>query len=297
MATLASPSPQQRSKPVHHAGPSTGSRVSNVLRYTLLIVLAIIFLIPFYLILRNGLATDAEITSPNWTFFPSALHFENIGELFSDPDVPFLDGLTNSAIISVLQTAGQILICGLAGYGLARIPYRWSNLVFYAVLVTLMIPFAIIFVQVYLVVSYLNWISTLQGLVVPGLFSGFTTFLFRQFFLSFPHELEEAGRVDGLGYWGIFWRIVVPNSYGIITALSVITFITSWNTFLWPLVIGQDQNAWTVQVVLSNFLNAQVLNLHELFMGAAVAILPLVIIFVFLQRYIAEGYKQSGLKG
>lgn len=297
MAILASRSPQQRSKPVRRAGPSTGSLVSNILHYALLVVLAIIFLIPFYLIVRNGLATDAEITSPNWTFFPSALHFENIGELFSDPDVPFLDGLTNSAIISVLQTAGQILICGLAGYGLARIPYRWSNLVFYAVLVTLMIPFAIIFVQVYLVVSYLNWISTLQGLVVPGLFSGFTTFLFRQFFLSFPHELEEAGRVDGLGYWGIFWRVVVPNSYGIITALSVITFITSWNTFLWPLVIGQDQNAWTVQVVLSNFLNAQVLNLHELFMGAAVAILPLVIIFVFLQRYIAEGYKQSGLKG
>jgi multiple sugar transport system permease protein len=278
-------------------GPSAGSTVSNILRYALLIILAVMFLIPFYLIVRNGLATDAEITSPNWTFFPSALHFENLGELFSDPDVPFLDGLTNSAIISVLQTAGQILICGLAGYGLARIPYRWSNLVFYAVLVTIMIPFAIIFVQVYLVVSYLNWISTLQGLVVPGLFSGFTTFLFRQFFLSFPHELEEAGRVDGLGYWGIFWRIVVPNSAGIITALSVITFITSWNTFLWPLVIGQDQSAWTVQVVLSNFLNAQVLNLHELFMGAAVAILPLVLIFVFLQRYIAEGYKQSGLKG
>ena len=296
MAILASQSPRQRSTPAHH-GPSAGSIVSTVLNYALLIILAIIFLIPFYLIVRNGLATDLEITSPNWTFFPSALHFENIGELFSDPDVPFLDGLTNSAIISVLQTAGQILICGLAGYGLARIPYRWSNLVFYAVLVTIMIPFAIIFVQVYLVVSYLNWISTLQGLVVPGLFSGFTTFLFRQFFLSFPHELEEAGRVDGLGYWGIFWRIVVPNSYGIITALSVITFITSWNTFLWPLVIGQDQSAWTVQVVLSNFLNAQVLNLHELFMGAAVAILPLVVIFVFLQRYIAEGYKQSGLKG
>ncbi len=295
MATLASRSPRGTS--ARRVAPSLGSTVSNVLRYALLILLALLFLLPFYLIVRNGLATDAEITSPNWTFFPSALHFENLGELFSDPDVPFLDGLSNSAIISVLQTAGQILICGLAGYGLARIPYRWSNLVFYAVLVTIMIPFAIIFVQVYLVVSYLNWISTLQGLVVPGLFSGFTTFLFRQFFLSFPHELEEAGRVDGLGYWGIFWRIVVPNSYGIIAALSVITFITSWNTFLWPLVIGQDQSAWTVQVVLSNFLNAQVLNLHELFMGAAVAILPLVLIFIFLQRYIAEGYKQSGLKG
>lgn len=276
---------------------SPGKIIWTIIRYAALVILAITFLLPFYLIVRNGLATDLEITSPHWTFFPAALHFENIQELFSDPEVPFVSGLENSALIAILQTAGQILISALAGYGLARIPYRWSNAILYAVLLTLMIPFAVIFVEVYVVVSYLNWVSTLQGLVVPGVFSGFTAFLFRQFFLSFPHELEEAGRVDGLGYWGVFWRIVVPNSYGIIAALSVITFIASWNAFLWPLVIGQDQSAYTVQVVLSNFLNAQVLNLHELFIGAAIAILPLVIVFFVLQRYIVEGYRQSGLKG
>ena len=276
---------------------SVGATISLVLRYIVLIILALLFLLPFYLLIRNGLASEREITSPNWTLFPSTLHFENIQELFSDPDVPFVDGLVNSATIGVLQTAGQILICALAGYGLARVPYRWSNQVFFGILLTLMIPFGIIFVPVYVIVSWLGWVSTLQGLVVPGIFSGFTAFLFRQFFLSFPHELEEAGRVDGLGYWGIFWRVVIPNSWGIITALSVITFITSWNAFLWPLVVGQDPSAYTVQVVLSNFLNAQVLNLHELFIGAAIAILPLVIIFFFLQRYIVEGYKQSGLKG
>ena len=298
MATLSSsrlvrPERQRRTDP-----PSqTGKIVSLVVRYALLVLLSLVFLLPFYLILRNGLATDLEITSPHWTFFPSKLHFENIQELFSDPDVPFLDGLMNSAIISVLQTSAQILVCALAGYGLARISYRWANQIFYAILITLMIPFAVIFVEVYLMVSYLGWLSTLQGLVVPGVFSGFTAFLFRQFFLSFPHELEEAGRVDGLGYWGVFWRIVIPNSYGIIAALSVIAFIASWNAFLWPLVVGQDQSAWTVQVVLSNFLNAQVLNLHELFIGALIAILPLVIIFFILQRNIVEGYKQSGLKG
>ena len=253
MATIASDTTQAGRAPSRRApGLAAGKAISVALRYAALIILALIFLLPFYLIVRNGLATDVDITSPNWTFFPSTLHFENIGELFSDPDVPFLDGLVNSALISVLQTAGQILICGLAGYGLARIPYRYANQVFYAILVTLMIPFAVIFVEVYVVVSYLNWISTLQGLVVPGIFSGFTAFLFRQFFLSFPHELEEAGRVDGLGYWGVFWRIVVPNSIGIISALSVIAFINSWNAFLWPLVIGQDPSAWTVQVVLSN---------------------------------------------
>jgi multiple sugar transport system permease protein len=287
-----------QSRPAHHTnGQSAGAIIKTVLRYILLLFLTLLFLLPFYLILRNGLAAEREITSPNWTFFPNTLHLENIQELFSDAEVGFLSGLENSAIIAILQTAGQILISALAGYGLARIPYRYANVVFFATLVTLMIPFAVIFVPVYVIVSYLGWVSTLQGLVVPGLFSGFTVFLFRQFFLSFPRELEEAGRVDGLGYWGIFWRIVVPNSWGIISALSVITFIASWNAFLWPFVVGQDATAWTVQVVLSNFLNAQVLNLHELFIGAAIAILPLMIVFFFLQRYIVEGYKQSGLKG
>jgi multiple sugar transport system permease protein len=267
------------------------------MRYAVLIVLALFFLTPFYLIVRNGLASETEITAFHWTFFPSTLHFENLAELFSDPSVPVSDGLVNSAMISVLQTIGQILVSAMAAYGLARIPYRWADTVFYAILVTLMIPSAVIFVPTYVIVSYLGWVSTLQGLVVPGMFSAFTTFLFRQFFLSFPHELEEAGRVDGLGYWGVFWRIVIPNSYSIIAALGVISFITSWNAFLWPLVIGQDSSSWTIQVVLSNFLNAQVLNLHELFIGSAIGILPLVIVFFVLQRYIVEGYKQSGLKG
>lgn len=283
----------------HHARRRSimSKRVNAVLRYGALIILSAIFLFPFYLLLRNGLATDADITSPTWTFFPKALHFENIQELFSDPDIPFMDGIINSAMVAVLQTIGQILISALAGYGLARIPYRWSNVVLFLVLLTLMIPSAVIYVPTYVIVSDLGWVSTLQGLVVPGLFTGFTTFFFRQFFLSFPRELEEAGRIDGLGYMGTFWRIVVPNSGGIIAALSVITFITSWNAFLWPLVIGQDQSAWTIQVVLSNFLNAQVLNLHELFIGATIAILPLIVIFLLLQRFIVEGYKQSGLKG
>ena len=295
MATLVTRSTTSTRRQTRHV--SNRTTISTILRYTLLIILAIIFLIPFYLIVRNALSTELDITAPHWVFFPTTLHFENISELFSDPAVPFLSGLENSALISVLQTVGQVVLCGTAGYGLARIPYRWANTVFFAVLVTLMIPSAVIFAPTYVVVSYLGWVSTLQGLVVPGLFSGFTTFLFRQFFLSFPHELEEAGRVDGLGAWGIFLRIVIPNSYGIIASLSVITFIASWNAFLWPLVIGQDPSAYTVQVVLSQFLNAQVLNLHELFMGSALAILPLLIIFFILQRYIVEGYKQSGLKG
>ena len=285
------------SRPARRRSNVSGAAVGIAIRYIVLILLACLFLLPFWVIVRNGLAAETDITSFHWNFFPSSLHFENLSELFNDPSVPILGGLQTSATVAILQTVGQILLSALAAYGLARVPYRWADLVFYFVLITLLIPSTIIFVPTYVIVSYLGWVSTLQGLVVPGLFSAFTTFLFRQFFISFPRELEEAGHVDGLGHWGVFWRIVVPNSWGIIAALAVITFIASWNSFLWPLVIGQSSDSYTIQVVLSNFLNAQVLNLHELFIGTAVAILPLVIVFFVLQRYIVEGYKQSGVKG
>lgn len=257
----------------------------------------VLFLVPFYLLIRNGLSTDAEITAPGWKFFPTSLHWDNISELFNDPAVPFGRSLLNSVIVAVLHTLGTLLICSLAGYGLARIPYRHANKVFYLVMVTLMIPSAVTFVPSFLLVSSLGWVSDLRGLIVPGLFSGFTTFLFRQYFLGFPKELEEAARVDGLGYWGAYWRIVVPNSLNFTAAIAVITFIGGWNAFLWPLVIGQDQNSWTVQVALSSFLTAQTINIHELFIASAISILPLIMVFVFLQRWLVQGVAQSGIKG
>jgi len=272
--------------------------ISLVVRYAILIFLAILFLIPFYLLLRDGLSTEQEITSPHWTIFPSTLHFENIAELFSDESVPYVNSLMVSALTGVITTAGAILIAMCAGYGIARVPYRWNNIVFGAILATLVLPGAATFIPSFEIVAFLGWVGTYWGLIVPGLFAGFTTFLFRQFFLSFPRELEEAGRVDGLGQWGVFWRLVVPNSLPIIAALSVVGFIAAWNAFLWPLVVtGQQDTAWTVQIAMSTFLTAQTINIHELFLAALISIIPLVILFLFLQRYIVEGYTQAGLKG
>jgi multiple sugar transport system permease protein len=271
------------------------SIIRPMLHYILLIFLALIFLIPFYLIIRNSLATENEIRLG--VLFPSTLHFENIQELFNDDSTSMLSGLLNSTLVAVLGTIGQIFISALAGYALARIPSRWSNSVFFAVLGTMMIPGAITFLPTYIVVSYIGWIGTLQGLIIPGLFSGFQTFMFRQFFLSFPRELEEAGLVDGLGYWGIYWRIVVPNSLPIFAALGITGLIVNWNSFLWPLVNAQTGTSQTVQVVISTFMTSQTIVLHEVFMAAAIAILPLVLLFLFFQRYIVQGYTQSGLKG
>ncbi|GLY93830.1 carbohydrate ABC transporter permease [Actinoplanes sp. NBRC 103695] len=266
-------------------------------RYLALIIAAGLFLVPFYLIIRNALAADSEITAPGWTLFPSTIHWENFGELFTDPSVNLLQALGNSAIVAISQTVGMLLLCSMAGYGLARIPYRYATPIFYAVLVTLMIPPAVTFIPSFIIVSQLRWVDTYQGIIVPVLFSGFTTFLFRQYFLNFPRSLEEAARLDGLGYFGAFWRIVVPNSGAFFSAIAVITFINNWNQFLWPLIIGQDSSKWTVQVALSTFLTAQTINLHELFLAAAVSIAPLVLVFVLLQRYLVQGVAETGIKG
>ncbi len=161
----------------------------------------------------------------------------------------------------------------------------------------MLVPTNALFVPTYAVVARLGWVNTLQGLIVPGLFSAFNTFMFRQFYLNFPPELEDAGRVDGLSYFGLFFRIALPNSWPLIMALGSLVLVNSWNAFLWPLVIGQTREWWTVQINLSVFLTAQVLNLKLLFAGALLGALPMLIAFLFMQRYIAEGVMRTGIKG
>ena len=273
-----------------------GKVVGNTGLYVAVGIAALLFLVPFYLILRNALSTDPEITGENWKLLPS-FQWGNISELFNDTTVDFGRSLWNSTLIAVSMTVGTLLICSLAGYGLARIPYKHANKVFYAVLATLMVPTAVTFVPSFVLVSSLGWVDTYRGLIIPGLFSGFTCFLFRQYFLGFPKELEEAARVDGLGYWGAYWRIVVPNSLNFFAAIATITFISGWNAFLWPLVIGQDPNSWTVQVALSSYMTNQTVNFHLIFMATAISILPLVFVFLFLQRWLVQGIAQTGIKG
>ncbi|MFF4501701.1 carbohydrate ABC transporter permease [Streptomyces sp. NPDC001401] len=260
-------------------------------------IAAFLFLVPFYILIRNALSTDTAITGEHWELFPTNIQWGNITDLFDDPSVDFAQSMWNSLVVAVSMTVGILLVCSLAGYALARIPYRHANKIFYVVLGTLMVPSSVTFVPSFVLVSSLGWVDTYRGLIIPGLFSGFTCFLFRQYFLGFPKELEEAARVDGLGYWGAYWRVVVPNSLNFFAAMATITFINGWNAFLWPLVIGQDPGSWTVQVALSSYMTNQTVVFHTIFMATAVSILPLVFVFLFLQRWLVQGIAQTGIKG
>ncbi len=267
----------------------------TVLRYILLIILAALFLLPFYVLLRNGFSTSRQMAAPQWQWLPDNLNLDNIRQLFANSSVRMGRSLFNSAIVSVVQTVATVAISALAGYGLARIDNRLSKIILGMTVLTLMVPAAVTFIPSFVMVSTLGWISTLRGLIVPVLFSAFATFLFRQYFLSFPRELEEAAFIDGAGYWRTFWQVVMPNTYGICAAVGTIVFIGSWNAFLWPLLIGQDRDFRTVQVALSQFMTSQRVDMPQLFIGATVAILPVLLIFIFLQRYLVQGVERSGI--
>lgn len=299
MSTKSNPEPSNwgpLARPVEKRSKGMGM-LSTVLRYGLLIILAILFMFPFYIMVRNALSTNAEITSFEWVWWPKDMQWKNLTTLFDTKEFNMSLGLRNSAILAAINLVFQTLFASMAGYALARIPFRGANIAFGIILVTLMVPAAVTFVPTYVVVSKLGGINTLWGIVVPGLFSAFATFLFRQFYLDFPKDLEEAGRLDGLSYYGLYFRLLLPNSLGIMAALGVLSFITNWNAFLWPSIVGQSPETRTVQVVLSAFLTSQTINLPALFMGSVVGALPLVIIFLFMQRYIVQGVRMSGIKG
>ena len=265
------------------------------LRAITLVILAALFLLPFYVLLRNAFASPQELAAARWVWIPADPTLDNLHRVFANENVAMARSLVNSMVVAVVQTVGTVVISAMAAYGLARIPSRWSQPVLVLTVLTLMVPAAVTFVPSFVMVSSLGWISSLRGLIVPGLFSAFATFLFRQHFVAFPRELEEAAALDGAGVWRTFWRVVMPNAYGICAAVGTIIFIGSWNAFLWPLLIGQDRAYRTVQVSLSQFMTSQRVDLPQLFIGAAVAILPVLLIFVFLQRYLVQGVEQSGI--
>ncbi len=271
------------------------SRRAAAVRYIVLSILALLFLVPFYVLLRNAFSTQQGIAAAIWHWFPDSNGADTLREVFGNQNVPVARSLLNTVIVSVVQTLATVLVSALAGYGLARIDNRFARVVLGLTVLTLMVPAAVTFIPSFVMVSSLGWISTLRGLIIPVMFSAFATFLFRQYFLGFPRELEEAAYIDGAGYWRTFWAVVMPNTLGICAAIGTITFIGAWNAFLWPLLIAQDNQHRTIQVALSQFLTSQRILYPELFMGSLISIVPVVLVFVFLQRYLVQGVERSGI--
>lgn len=246
---------------------------------------------------KNQLTLFNDVTPLSWkAFVPVGATLENYQTLFERTNV--LTALLNTGIVSFGQVALTLLLCAMAAYSLTRIHFPGAKFVFLLILLTFLLPIEAMMVPLYQVVSGLGLSNTLMGVMIPWIASPFGLFLLKQAFEELPVELEDAARIDGAGHVRIFFQIVLPNVKVPMLTLGLITFLFSWNSFLWPLVIVQDPAIQVIQVAIAQQGSpTQLPNWGETFAGATVATLPLVLLFLALQKYFTQGMTTSGIKG
>ena len=261
----------------------------------LLTVVLIIFLIPFIWMISTALKPASEVFASPPRLIGSQFRFANFTEAWSF--VPFGRYMVNGMAVAVL---GTLLVCVtsiLAAYAFARLEFRGRELVFLLYLITLMVPQEVMIVPMFILMQQFGWTNSYQALILPWAFSAFGTFLLRQFFLNIPRELEEAARVDGANRMRILLGVVLPIARPAVAVLAVFTFINYWNSFLWPLIITNSTDRFTVPVGLNGFLGQQGSQWHLLMAASTISMLPTVIMVLLLQRHLVRGIALSGLGG
>ena len=272
------------------------SRLSKLGFYVLMTLFALFFLLPLLWMVSTAFKPFEEWLSASW--IPANPTLENFTSIFNDKSLPVVNWFFNSLLIAALFTAAILIIDSLAGYAYARLEFPGKNFLFGLMLATLVMPGIMFLIPNYLTVARLEWIGKLQGVIAPGLSGVFGVFFMRQFFQSLPRELEEAAYIDGASVWHTFVSVILPLSKGPIITLGIITFLTSWNDFLWPLLIlGGDRNALTLPVGLATLQGQYTFDYGKLMAGALVLTLPVLLLYAIFQRYIIRSISMTGIKG
>ncbi|HBL6521367.1 TPA: carbohydrate ABC transporter permease [Listeria monocytogenes] len=269
------------------------SRGAQIAVITILTVGGFFMILPFIWMVLSSLKTDAEILKIPPTIWPETFTLDNFTKLFTEMD--FAIYLKNTLIIVFFSFFG-LFLNAMAGYGFAKFKFKGKNKLFYLVLATMMIPGQVTMIPVYLLLNAAGLTNTMTGIVLPGLVGAFGIFLFRQFMSTISDDLLEAARLDGASEFYIFWRIVIPISRPVLAVQGILTFIAGWNSFLWPLIIANDEKFYTLSVGLQ-LLKGQYGSNYALQMtGATFMVIPIILIFMTFQKYILKGFNVSGMK-
>lgn len=258
---------------------------------------AVVMVTPLLWMLSTSLRTGANVLTLPPQLLPNPLTLEAYAQVSSS--FPMVRVLLNSLLVAALTTLGQLVVCSMSGYAFARFSFWGRDALFALYLATLMVPFAVTMTPLFIIVKELGWTNSYLGLIVPGMFSAFGTFLMRQFFGSLPVELEEAATLDGASAFTTFARIMLPLCGPALATLGVLGFMGSWNNFLWPLLIVSDRNLMTLPLALSTLQGVYPgqTQWNLIMAGAVMTVAPMVAVFLFAQRWVVEGVASSGLKG
>jgi multiple sugar transport system permease protein len=263
-------------------------------RHALLLPLALVMLTPLVWMLMTSIQTpDEAMHFP--PVLPSGIHWQNYTDALHA--APFGRFFFNTALVTGACVLGNLLLCSLAGYAFARLRFFGRDVVFVVILATLMVPFQVVMIPTFIIMKDLGLIDSLGALIVPNLVTPFGIFLMRQFFRTLPIDLEEAARIDGCSRLGTLFRVVLPLSGPALATLAVITFLYSWNDFLWPLIVIQSDSHMTLQLGLSTFQGAHATNWTLLMAGNVMAVLPMLLAFLLAQRQFVNSIAAVGVKG
>lgn len=271
------------------------SVVLRVVLYGVLIVVAATMFVPFLWMVSTSLKENQFVLSMPPEFFPTEPTLGSYQQLLDL--LPFGRMMLNSFLVAIVVTIGQIISGSMAAYVFARMHFRGRDVIFLAYLATMMIPTQVTIVPLFILMRYLGWLNSYQGIITPMVFTAFGTFLLRQSFLTIPTELEEAAFIDGASHWTVFWKIIMPVSRPALATLAVFAFMQAWNAYLWPLFVINDESMMTLPVGLA-LLHGRYLTEWNLVMaGAVVTVIPMLIIYLLAQDYFVKGVVTSGLKG
>ena len=249
---------------------------------------------PFVWQIIMSLSTNAEVQSVVPTFWPAELQWQNYADVFDR--MPFLSQLNTSIWLTVIRVLAQIVLCTMAGYAFARMRFSGRAVLLGITLSILMVPSQVYLISQYQIVQNFGWLDTLVGIVAPGLFSAFGTFLMRTAFLNMPLELEEAARLDGANPFQIFWKIMLPLARPSISVLAITTTLWSWNELLWPLVVSTYSETMPLSAGLATLVGDKNTDYPVMMAASLMAMAPVLIMFVVLQRRVIDGLAFSGLK-
>jgi multiple sugar transport system permease protein len=251
---------------------------------------------PFVWMVLGSFKPQPEFLRTPPTWIPEAPTLDNYRRLFDFLDFPRF--FTNSAIVAIAVTAGNLVFCSMVGYALAKLRFAGRDKVFVLVLATMMVPGSVTVVPLYILMSILGLTNSFGGLILPFLATAFGVFLMRQFMLGIPDELLEAARIDGASEMRTFWQVVFPLATPALATLGILTFLGSWNSFFWPLIVATEEEMYTLPVALATFATGQYQADHGLLMaGSLIIVLPVLIVFILLQRLFTQGIATTGIKG
>jgi len=263
-----------------------------------LALLSLVIILPLlYMLLTAFKSVQESQTVPPtfWPGEPSLRAFQTL--FFTDADSPVLRWLANSLIAATFHAALVVVICSMAGYALARMEFPFKKTLFGIIIATLFLPPFIFMMPNFEILNAFGWLDTLLAIILPGAAGAFGVFFMRQFFSTFPVALEESARIDGAGPWKTFTSIVLPNSRAALVTLTVLSFLANWNDFVFPIYVLFSPERLTLPVGLSKLQGAYTVDYPVIMAGAALAAIPVLILFVFVQRYVIEGVASSGIKG